>query len=163
MIPQITVYLLDSAQGHPLQTWTFEDHDSVTLGRSPDNDVVVADPYVSRAHAYLKFDNNQWRLIALSRQMIFFEGQTWPEVPIDDSTVYRLGPHGCNLRFGLAQGQQNDRATISFDAAAMPVLKLDRDKMQQEVSQITDAPYFQQLKDAVRQRRQERLMEETKQ
>jgi hypothetical protein len=162
MIPQITVHLLDSAQGHPLHTWTFENDDSVTMGRSPDNDIVVADPYVSRAHAYLKFDGDQWRLIALSRQMIFYEGQTWPEVPVGDGTVCRLGPHGCYLRFGRAEAQQNQRATISFDAARMPILKLDREKMQQEVSQIADAPYFQQLKDAMRQRREQRQKEETK-
>ncbi len=162
MIPQITVHLLDSAQGHPLQSWTFDNHDSVTMGRSPDNDIVVADPYVSRAHAYLKFDRGQWRLISLSRQMIYFEGQTWPEVPIDDGTVFRLGQHGCYLRFGQAGAQQNEGATMSFDATLMPTFKLDREKMQQEVSQITDGPYFQQLKDAMRQRRAQRRMEETK-
>jgi hypothetical protein len=162
MIPQITVHLLDSAQGHPLQTWTFENHDSVTMGRAPDNDIVVTDPYVSRAHAYLKFDNGQWRLIALSRQLIFYEGQTWPEVSLGDGTVCRLGPHGCYLRFGQAEAQQHEGATISFDATLMPTLKLDREKMQQEVSEIADAPYFQQLKDAMRQRREQRQMDETK-
>jgi hypothetical protein len=161
MIPQITVHLLDTAQGHPLQTWTFADHDSVTMGRSPDNDIVVADPYVSRAHAYLKFDRDEWRLIAISRQLIFCAGQTWPEVPVVDGTVCRLGPHGCYLRFGQAEAQQNLR-TMSFDATPMPILQLDREKMQQDVSQIADAPYFQQLQDAIRQRRARRQMEETK-
>lgn len=162
MIPQITVHLLDSAQGHPLQSWKFDDRDSLTMGRSPDNDIVVTDPYVSRSHAYLKFDGDQWRLISLSRQQIFFEGQVLPEVPVGDGTVCRLGPHGCYLKFDQAGAQQDERSTISFDATLMPVFKLDREKMQQEVSQIADAPYFQQLKDAVRQRREQRQAEETK-
>ncbi len=161
MIPQITVHLLDSAQGHPLQTWKFDNRDSVTMGRSPDNDIVVTDPYVSRSHAYLKFDGDQWRLISLSRQRIFYEGQALPEVPVGDGTVCRLGPHGCYLKFDQAEAQQDERATISFDATLMPIFKLDREKMQQEVSQFVDAPYFQQLKDAVRQRREQQQMEET--
>jgi hypothetical protein len=159
MTHQITVHLLDSAQGHPLQTWSFEDHDSLTLGRAPDNDIVVADPYVSRAHAYLKFDGREWRLISLSRQMIFYEGDSWPEVPVGDGTVCRLGPHGCYLRFGQAREHDSQRATMSFDATLMPVFKLDRDKMQKEVSQIADAPYFQQLKDAARAQREKRRMD----
>jgi len=161
MAPQITVQLLDSAQGHPLQTWKFDNRESVTMGRSPDNDIVVTDPYVSRSHAALKFDGEQWRLSSLSRQQIFHEGHLLPEVSIGDGTVCRLGPHGCYLKFNQTAAQQDDRATISFDASTMPILKLDREKMQQEVSQVVDAPYFQQLKDAVRQRRQQRQLEET--
>jgi hypothetical protein len=160
MIPQITVHLLDSAQGHPLQTWKFDDRDSVTLGRSPDNDIVVTDPYVSRSHAYLKFDGDQWRLISLSRQQIYFEGQVLPEVPIDDGTVCRLGPHGCFLKFAQTAAQQDDRATISFDASTMPILKLDPERMQQEVSQFVEAPYFKQLKEAIRQRREQQQQEQ---
>jgi len=165
MIPPITVHLLDSAQGHPLQTWKFDDRDSVTMGRSPDNDIVVTDPYVSRSHAYLKFDGDQWRLISLSRQRIYFEGQVVPEVPIDGGTVCRLGPHGCYLKFDQTAAQQDDRATISFDASTMPILKLDRERMQQEVSQFVEAPYFKQLKEAIRQRREQKeqqQLEETK-
>ncbi len=145
MIPQIIVHLLDPTQGHPLQSWMFADHELVTVGRSPDNDVAVADPYVSRAHAYLTFDSNEWRLIAISGQRIFYEGQTCTEVPVGDGTVCRLGPHGCYLRFGQGESQQEQRATISFNARLMPVLTLDREKMQEEVDQIADAPYFQQL------------------
>lgn len=162
MVPQITVHLLDSAQGHPLQTWTFENRESVTLGRSPENDIVVTDPYVSRSHAYLKFDRSQWRLMAISRQMIFHEGRTWPEVPVYDGTVCRLGPHGCYLRFVQADAQQNEQATISGSGISIPNLKLDRARMEQEVSQIADEPYFQRLKDAMRQRREQQQLEETR-
>lgn len=163
MIPQISVHLLDSAQGHSLQSWTFENHDSITIGRSPDNDIVVTDPYVSRAHAYLKFDDGQWRLMAISERLLLFNGQKTAEVPVSDGTVCRLGPQGCFVRFGQAESQQNLRATISFDAAVIPDFRLDHEQMQQEVNQIADAPFFQQLKDAMlRRREQKQMLEDTR-
>jgi predicted component of type VI protein secretion system len=161
MIPKIILQLLDSSQWRPLQAWTFENRDSVTIGRSPDNDVVVADPYVSRSHAYLRFDANVWRLISVSRHLIFFDEQTLAEVPLEDGTVFRLGPHGCVLRFGLAAPQQDERATMPFEAVSKPIFKLDREKMLQEVSQIAEGVYFQELRAAVRQRREQQQMEET--
>jgi hypothetical protein len=154
MIPRIAVQLLDSAQGHPLQTWTFENRDMLTLGRAPECDVMLADPYVSRSHAYLKFENGKWRVVAVSQRLVLFEGQTWSEVPLADGTVFRLGPNGCYLRFQQATAQYANSATMSFNSPVAPVFQLDRERMQNEVSQIVDAHYFQQLKDARRQMRE---------
>ena len=161
MSSQIVLQLLDSAEGRPLQTWTFENRDSISLGRSPGNDVVLADPYVSRSHARIQFQNNAWRLVSVSEKLIVFEDQPLGEIPLTAGTVFRLGPSGCYLRFDRPQAQPVNSATMSFDATLMPVLKLDRDKMLREVGQIADADYFQQLKDAGRQLRARRQVEET--
>jgi len=91
MIPKITLHLLDSAQGHPLQSWAFEGRDSITLGRAPECDVVLADPYVSRSHACLKYASNEWRVLSNNDRTVIFEGQPWSEVPLSDGTVFRLG------------------------------------------------------------------------
>ena len=96
MIPRITLQLLDSAQGHPLQTWTFEDKDEITLGRSAENDVVLADPYVSRAHAFLKYESSGWRLVSISSRLIVLEGQTWREVPLVAGTCSAWDPTGAS-------------------------------------------------------------------
>jgi hypothetical protein len=151
MFPKVTLQLLDSAQGHPLQTWTFENRDSITLGRSPDNDVVLADPYVSRAHAYLKFDSGNWRLISISARLIELEGKTWNEIPVTLGTVFRLGPTGSYLRFGQAKDDSTNSATMTFSDTLMPVLELDREKMHREVGEIADSSYFQHLQKARRQ------------
>ena len=161
MIPRITLHLLDSTQGHPLQTWTFDDRDAITLGRAPESDVVLADPYVSRAHAYLKFENDEWRVISISDRSVVFEGLTWNEVPLSEGTVFRLGKNGCYLRFGAGQSQPANSATITFSPKQMPVFQLDRNKMHDEVAQIADGQYFQQLKNATRQLREQRQMEQT--
>jgi hypothetical protein len=161
MTPAIALHLLDSAQGHPLQTWTFEDRDSIMLGRAPECDVVLADPYVSRTHARLKLENDEWRVVSVSDRSIIFEGQPWSEVPLSEGTVFRLGKNGCFLRFGQDQSQPANSATITFSPQLMPVFELDKEKMQHEVSQIVDGQYFQQLKNATRQLREQRQMEQT--
>jgi hypothetical protein len=159
MIPRITLHLLDSAQGHPLQTWSFENRESITLGRAPDNDVVLADPYVSRSHAALRFDGSGWRLVSLSARMIELEGQMWNEIPLVAGTVFRLGSTGCYMRCGRPQDEASSSATMSFDATLVPLFELDRDKMQRDVGQIVEGAYFQQLKNARRQLREHKPLE----
>lgn len=160
MIPRLTLHLLDSAQGHPLQTWTFENRDSISLGRAPDNDVVLSDPYVSRSHACLKFENGDWRLVSLSARLIELEGQLWSEIPLTTGTVFRLGAMGCYLRYGQAQDEPSNSATMSFETTLVPVLELDRAKMQREVSEIVEGAYFQQLKNARRQLREQQQVKQ---
>ena len=164
MTPHGVLQLLDSAQGHPLQTWTIADQNHVTIGRADENDIVVADPYVSRTHAYLQFDHahDEWRVISISRQQVVYQGETRGELPLADGMVFRLGQHGCYLRFGESLDQAVDRKTISFDATLMPVFALDRKKMQREVNEIADGEYFQSLKNAASQLRQDRLARESK-
>jgi hypothetical protein len=163
MTPHGVLQLLDSAQGHPLQTWTIAEKDHVTIGRAEENDIVVADPYVSRAHAYLHFDpaHDEWRVISISRQQVVFQGEARGELPLADGMVFRLGQHGCYLRFGQSLDGADDRKTISFDATLMPVFALDRKKMQSEVNEIADGEYFQSLKHAASRLRQDRRAKES--
>jgi hypothetical protein len=163
MTPQGVLQLLDSAAGRPLQSWPIEDRKRVTIGRADDNDVVLADPYVSRAHAYLQFDplEDAWRLISISRQQIVYQGQRVAELLLADGMVFRLGQNGCYLRFAESR-EDDDRKTITFDATSMPVFALDRQKMLREVSEIADGEYFRNLKLAASQLRSQRQMDETK-
>ena len=163
MAPGGVLQLLDSAQGHPLQSWTIDARSHVTIGRAEENDVVLADPYVSRAHAYLQCEpaGEQWRLVSISRQQIVYQGETLGELSLADGMVFRLGQNGCYLRFGLSPKQTDDRATLSYDPATMPVFVLDTQKMQSEVSEIVDGEYFQALKKAANLRRGQRQQAET--
>ena len=154
---QTMIHLLDSDHGRPLQSWTFTDQETITLGRAEENDVVIADPYVSRAHAYLRRENGGWKLTSISRQQVVCHGQPWGELTLQEGTVFRLGPKGCFLRFGeSSEPQPGNCQTMSFEPTLMPVFQLDRDKLEQDVTQITAADYFQQLKAAAQQLRVER-------
>jgi hypothetical protein len=100
-------------------------------------------------------------VISISRQQIVYQGRSQAELPLTDGTVFRLGPHGCYLRFGQLVEPGEDRQTLSFDARLMPVLALDVQKMQREVDAIVDGDYFQSLKDAAHLRRRQRMEAET--
>src|SRR5262245_55611237 len=96
---QAVIHLLDASQGHTLQTWTFVDKDSITLGRSDVNDIVLSDPYVSRLHARMLVEDNGWRLVSISQQRVIHQGETLTELLLYDGAVIRLGPMGSFLRF----------------------------------------------------------------
>ena len=53
MDPRVSFCLLDSPNGAPLQQWIFENQPAIRIGRSPENDVVIAHQYVSRDHVCL--------------------------------------------------------------------------------------------------------------
>ena len=155
------IHLLDSDQGRHLQSWSFEDRETITLGRAEENDVAIADPYVSRAHAYLRRDEEGWKLISISRQQVIYQGQAWGELALNEGIVFRLGPNGCFLRFGEAQPQAANLKTMSYEPTLMPIFQLDREKMESEVGQIASGNYFQQLKQAAQQLREQRSADET--
>lgn len=153
---RIVIQLLDSTKGHALQTWTFDNRATVTIGRAPDNDVELADPYVSRAHAYLQCTSDGWRLMAISQQGLRYKGRSCRELAIVDDAECQLGPHGCLIRIKQADEPTNSQ-TLSFDETQVPVLMLDCEKLRQEVNQIAEADYFEALKHAARQRREQGL------
>lgn len=80
--PQVRFVLVDHDLIHPLKVGIN------TVGRMPDNDVVVADPYVSRRHvAILVHANNTCELYDVaSRNGTLLNGQ-----PIDGPTALKSG------------------------------------------------------------------------
>ncbi|MDX1963273.1 MAG: FHA domain-containing protein [Pirellulales bacterium] len=157
----IQLQLLDSDQTRPLQTWQFTDRESITLGRAEDNDVVIADPYVSRAHAHLTHDSLGWRVSSISRQRLMIKGVAVDEYDLHDGVVFRLGPHGCSLRFMTCDSAENNHSTITFDPVVVPALQLDAAQVSREVEQIAQGDYFLQLKQAANALRGKRIMEDT--
>src|SRR3990172_17520 len=95
----VAVHLLDSAQGHPLQTWRFTDKETITIGRSADNDIAIADPHVSRAHVKLTQQNGSWMLSSTGRHGTLINDRVVAEAPLDHQTIFRLGSMGPMLRF----------------------------------------------------------------
>lgn len=142
------IQLLDSAHGRPLQEWKIRSDDRVTIGRAPSNEIVVADPYVSRAHAYLDFDaeRNHWCITTISHLKIVYDGRTLEQVDLNDGIIFRLGPRGCSMRFqqSTAEDAVDIRQTTVGDFIR-PVLLLDQNQLQAAVSEITEGEFFQQL------------------
>lgn len=142
------IQLLDSAHGRPLQNWKVRSDDRATIGRAPGNDIVVADPYVSRAHAYLAIDaeRNRWCITSISHLKIVCDGQSHAQIDLTDGVVFRLGPRGCSLRFqqSAEHDELDSRQTVAGDFIR-PVLALDQNRLQAAVSEIAEGEFFQHL------------------
>jgi len=148
--PQTTVALdlLDSAQGHPVQTWKFESEALIRIGRADDNHVVIADPRVSRLHAELEFRPEGWKLISRGRHGVYVDGVLIEEIVLADRRAFQLASAGPILRFRTnTPVQQNNMQTIDgSDPSIFEALQIDLRKREEEVQQITGSNLFNQLK-----------------
>ena len=80
----VTLYLLHPPETTPLQQWQFEDESAIRIGRAPDNDVVLADPLVSRYHLELRkkdfsTQSDSWQLINQGTNGTFIDGRSFPD------------------------------------------------------------------------------------
>src|SRR4051812_12406806 len=107
----VTLYLLDTEQGHPLLYWPFEGETMIRIGRAPDNELVFAHPSVSRTHAYMKFDGSVWTVYSISQQGVYYGGHKLMELRLGPGMVFRLGPSGPLLRFGAAEDESDEMST----------------------------------------------------
>ncbi|MHB1930564.1 MAG: FHA domain-containing protein, partial [Acidimicrobiales bacterium] len=85
--------------------WDFGADATVGIGRAPDNDIVVADPTVSRHHARLRFDAGGWVLEAMGSRPTFVNGEPVTITPLTGPAEVRLvGPEGPQLLLAPAAG-----------------------------------------------------------
>ena len=151
--------LLDSSHGRPLQNWKIASDKVVTVGRALDNDIVLADPFVSRAHAYLQFDAalGKWQVISISQHQLVHNGQTIAALDLTDGLTFRLGGQGCYLRFNQSAPEQvNNRQTMSVESLIRPKLALDEQQLDKSVHEIVDDDFFKNLKKSVERQRTRR-------
>lgn len=91
------------------QTYTFEPGQTVQIGRSPDNTVIVSDPIVSREHARITWRSDGWVLDDLGKGRTFVGGLPIASVavrqPLD---VHLATPRGPELRIEPAGGDLAD-------------------------------------------------------
>lgn len=142
----VVLQLIDSSTGMPQQTWRFPDASRIVIGRAEDSDVVIANPYVSRAHAYLEHGDGGWRLVTISSQQLFIDGMKVASIDVVDGMAFRLGSNGSTLRFHGGEDEANDSVrTLSCEAATIPMLVLDRERLDTEVDAIANEAFFQSL------------------
>jgi pSer/pThr/pTyr-binding forkhead associated (FHA) protein len=151
---QIRIELLDSGSGRVIQFWKFSRFEIISVGRSPENSVIIHDPYVSRHHADLEFNEGQWRLTNRGRHGIVLEGSDIGESsPLHGDACFQLGCLGPTLRVRQAQPKAYDSDTTMISApVGLPAggLAIDQDRMRREVQMITETPYFRELQQVSR-------------
>jgi serine/threonine-protein kinase len=141
--------LLDMMLDQPLQTWSFSDESLIRVGRSLDNEVVIDNPTVSRAHVYLTRTEDRWALSALSEKGIHVDGQHTMQLDLRDGHVFRLGAHGPRLRFFVVDQSGDAQATYAGTPLGTPVFHIDEQQQTSEVEVIASSPFFQRLRAAV--------------
>ena len=146
---QISVHLMDLAKGRIVRTWRFEGKDTVRIGRSEQNDVVIGDPYASRFHTELRFRESQWHVVNQGRHGTLIDGEKVEETALPDGAVFRLGPNGPSFRFELSYADMDSETTSIYNA--LPdlgkAIEIDQAQKRQQVSEVAETPYFRQLQD----------------
>ena len=139
--------MLDSAQGHPIQTWRFSDQCEITIGREDGNDVVISDPHVSRHHATLVAIDEHWMLISHGRHGTLVDDRLVVEKELRSGIVFRLGPTGPMLRFDTGRSSRPVSADTmdQIQPDMLELLNVDEQRKQQEVDQITGGALFDEL------------------
>jgi protease PrsW len=86
------------------QTFRFEPGQTVRIGRSPDNAVIVSDPIVSREHARVSWRADGWVLDDLGKGRTFVGGISVASVAVQQPLdVHLATPIGPRLRIELAE------------------------------------------------------------
>ena len=131
-----------------MQTWRFRKESLIRIGRSEQNEVVIGDPYASRFHCELRFEDEHWNLINVGRHGTMVRGERIETMAIHDGTVFQLGPTGASFRFETVHEIPASETTSMYSGlpAFGEALKLDEAQMEAQVGQIVETPHFQQLK-----------------
>lgn len=73
------------------RTYEFSSGSDVTIGRAAENDVVVADPTVSREHARLRYGTDGWVLVEAGRGRTFLDGREVDRLTLTGAVDLHLG------------------------------------------------------------------------
>ena len=148
---RLTLHLLDAAQGHPVQTWSFDDQAKVTIGRASDNDIVLADKQVSRLHVELIYRDGSWSLLSHGRNGTQIGGEVVSEVTLTDLAIFQLGSSGPSFQFVTTIDSVSGTRTLDLmDPFELDFLELDEVRQTEEVQQIVDTAVFRQIQEQAR-------------
>ena len=149
--------MLDPVKGHAIQTWEFEGQALIRIGRGEKNDVIVADPLVSRAHAELISDSaGRWRVVSLGRNGTLVDGELVSEpVPIRHGMILQLGANGPWVEFCQGRRESGGGETLGC-ASGVPMPQIDQDLLRTEVSKIAEGETFRDIQKQAQELRRTR-------
>jgi len=105
----VTLTLLHPQASTPLQQWKFHNQSTIRIGRSPDNDVILNNPLVSRHHLELKVmvihSGYKWQLVNQGTNGTFLNGVLVSREMLPNQGLIRLAREGPMLKFELNVSQ----------------------------------------------------------
>lgn len=103
----VTITLLHAQLKISLRQWHFPAKPVISVGRSPNNDVVLPDVLVSRYHIELQQQEpHRWRLRSRGSNGTFIDGRLSPQGNLSHGSIIQLGPTGPILKFELEPASQ---------------------------------------------------------
>ncbi|MGE3638327.1 MAG: FHA domain-containing protein [Pirellulales bacterium] len=142
----VSLQLLDSSQGKPIQTWRFSDQAEITIGREDTRDIVISDPHVSRHHVTLFKGAEGWTLVSCGRHGTLIDNRMVVEATLRPGVIFRLGPSGPMLRFDTAELSPSGSMTVDqIDIDALALFELDQEKNRLEADKIASGSLFDEL------------------
>ncbi len=116
----VTLTLLHPQASIPLQQWNFQSQSTIRIGRSPDNDVILDDPLVSRHHLELKCtpakEGSVWQLINQGTNGTFVNGVLISRGLVPNDALIRLAREGPLLKFQIQQSANLSPASVPLVA-----------------------------------------------
>lgn len=117
----VNLALLDLQNKTLVAEWRFKGTERVRIGRSPDNDVVIDNPVVSRQHLELKKIGSSgigsgigsgidetWQLISYGTNGTFINGTLVTVTTINHGALIQLAKNGPVLRFTLEKSSEGN-------------------------------------------------------
>lgn len=102
----ITLTLLHPVQATPVQRWEFADQPTIRVGRAADNHVVLYSAVVSRFHAELNWNGQQWQLENQGANGTYLDGQRIHHAVLLDGSLIRLARSGPTLQVRFSATEQ---------------------------------------------------------
>lgn len=116
---ELTLTLLDSDRKGPMREWRFRGRETIQIGRSEDNDVRVLDKRVSRCHAVLSREGENWSCASCGSNGTYVAGHRISHVTILDGTILQLDRNGPRLLCMLKE-TESDPSSL-FDKTPISV------------------------------------------
>jgi serine/threonine-protein kinase len=103
----VKLTLLDPQASTPVQQWNFQSQSTIRIGRSPDNDVILDDPLVSRHHLELQCrpspSGSLWQLVNQGTNGTFLNGVLVSRESVPDDALIQLAREGPRLKFQIQE------------------------------------------------------------
>lgn len=98
----IAIELVHPLQEKAIQSWKFDlARQSISIGRSRQNDIILMSAVVSRHHANLYRDANGWHLEPLGHNGCFIDEKPVTQAHLRNGQTFRLARTGPRLRVVL--------------------------------------------------------------
>ncbi|MGE3315235.1 MAG: FHA domain-containing protein [Planctomycetaceae bacterium] len=153
----VVVNLLDTARRQTLQKWKFESVSVVTIGRSPEREIVIPDARISRLHVVLQHRDSAWWLMSMGQNGVQVDGEMVDDFPLSNGTMFRLGRQGPVLEFreSVFGGDSLANTAVELRMEAADQLQLDQQKLDDDVKDVVEGDFFQTLLDRADQLRRD--------